>query len=167
MKIIKYKWKHMEPVFLTRGREISESRAMGSEIRVDFGTKKCTGFFSRGKHRDCGAHAGDERQCAECQARDDFFMCVKCTGSECINQKARAGCEKGTYSLYLAAFGPVVKVGISREFRLLERLVEQGADFGTRIASVRDGKEVRLVESAIKDAGIRDRMTGQGKSSLL
>src|SRR3989338_4276885 len=128
MKIIKYKWHRMEPVFYVKGDNIRRVKAIGAEISADFNTKKCTGFFRKGKHHDCSNPAVEDRQCKSCQMSDDFFMCVKCTGKECINEKARSGCENNIYSIYLAAFGPVIKVGISHEFRLMERLVEQGAD---------------------------------------
>lgn len=165
VKIIKYKWSKMEPFFCFSGNR--SMKILGSEISMDFNEKKCIGYFSKGRHHDCDAHAGGERQCTDCQQKDDFFMCVKCTGDECMNKKARSSCERNMYSIYLAAFGPMIKVGISHEFRLMERLVEQGADFGMKIASVRDGKDVRMIESMIRDAGINDRLTGKEKSSML
>lgn len=50
----------------------------------------------------------------------------------------------------------------------MERLVEQGADFGAKIARVKDGKTVREVEQQIKkEINIADRITGRQKHTAL
>lgn len=68
------------------------------------------------------------------------------------------------YFIYLASFGKILKVGISREHRLQQRLVEQGADFGAAISKIRDGRLVRVYEQKIKRfLGITDRMSGEDK----
>jgi hypothetical protein len=89
-------------------------------------------------------------------------------GSCCINTKVRPQCESNDYYIYLASFGPILKVGISRARRFFERLVEQGADFGTKIASVRDGLIVRGYEQNIaKWLGIPDFVSGDTKAARL
>jgi len=59
-------------------------------------------------------------------------------------------------------------VGISYERRILERLVEQGADMGAKIGIVQDGKLARIVEQKIRtELNICDRVTGNEKHNML
>lgn len=106
--------------------------------------------------------------CNDCRLRDDFFLCVQCDGSECINKKRREECKKENYYLYLAAFDSLVKVGISMEFRVMERFVEQGADMAAKAGVVTDGKLARSLEQDVKRSlGIADRVTGDRKHDLI
>ncbi len=174
MQAIKYKWMPHdgtpEPhLFLSGDGGISRTRLLNNEISLSLGERHCIGHFVNGRHVKCpGNRVVNDANCNECKLRDDFFMCMKCDGSECINKKQRSGCEENIYFIYLAAFGSILKVGISYRFRLMERLIEQGADFGAKIAAVKDGKEVRTIEQKIKhDLNIVDRLTGEQKQGLL
>lgn len=86
----------------------------------------------------------------------------------CNNPKQRDGCMKNNYWLYLAAFDGHVKVGISYERRFFERMIEQGADFGCRLAIVQDGGYARALEQrVVRYLGLPDKMHGSEKQAML
>lgn len=172
MQIVKYSWKSdggsFEP-FLAFS-DGSKFGLLGANISMDIGEKICTGYFRDGKRHECLNSARIEygNMCNRCRMEDDFFNCMQCTGKECINTRQRDSCEKNNYFIYLAAFDGLLKVGISFDRRLLERLVEQGADFGAKIACVRDGKKVRIIEQDIRrHLGIVDRVVSREKHKNL
>lgn len=170
MQVTKYKWDNWEPhLVLKSGNEVKKIKMFGNHSFM-LGQKTCTGFFSKGKTYECpGKRKLDYgQQCNECKIRDMFSLCMQCTGEKCINEKRRAECEKENYFIYLAAFDSLLKVGISYEYRFLERLVEQGADFGAKIGRVQDGLAVRAVEQKImRDLNIVDRVRGTEKHRML
>jgi len=171
LQIVKYRWENWEPFFtiITQGK-VNKIRLLEQEISVRTGSKHCIGFFQEGRHFSCPDNKAITNgwYCNSCKAKDDFFLCIKCDGSECINPKQRDCCKANNYYVYLAAFDSILKVGISYEHRLLERLVEQGADFGAKIAFVKDGKKVRNIEQNIKTTlGAVDRMGGDEKHATL
>jgi len=56
------------------------------------------------------------------------------------------------HAIYLAAFAPdTFKVGVTRYWRLDERLREQGADRAAHVRTVEDGRRARQVEYGIAD----------------
>lgn|GEM_PF-760830 len=175
MQVIKYKWMNFEKrfqpfLFAKNGEGFERMQLLDRDISFSVSDRKCIGYFSAGRHVNCPGNRTVERDwnCNECRLSDDFFLCIQCTGDECINRKQRPSCETTKYFVYLAAFDSVLKVGISNERRLMERLIEQGADFGAKIAEITDGKEVRLVEQEIKSSlDITDKVTGTIKQDLI
>lgn len=168
MQVIRFAWKNFTPsISMDDGTRVE---IMGKQMTMRVGAKRCIGYARNGAHQPCphNALASNGYYCNYCRVSDDFFLCVKCNGSECINRKQRAGCEKAQYFVYLASFSGLIKVGISQQHRFLERLVEQGADFAAKICQVKDGKEVRLVENRIREElSIVDSVTGKEKNALL
>ncbi len=170
MQVIKYKWQDWKPQLIVRSDGGTEKIPLiDNEIRLTIGKKICIGFTRDGRSYPCrNGSETEDWMCNGCKLEDDYYFCVKCDGSQCINEKKRSECEKNSYFVYLAAFDSMLKVGISHEFRLMERLVEQGADFGAKIARVRDGKLVRSMEQQIKkEIDIADRVTGEQKHKML
>lgn len=171
MQAIKYRWENWEPLLvLNNGNGFEKLQLFDSEIAVKIGEKKCIGHFSKGRHIKCTNDAVIDKgyYCNECRLRDDYFLCVQCDGSECINPKRREECKEEKYYVYLAAFDSLVKVGISMEFRIMERLVEQGADMAAKIGIVKDGMVVRALEHEImKSIGVVDRVWGDKKHELI
>ncbi len=175
MQLVTYKWEtnaaRGEPFFFARGDgKITRIKLFDEKIDFTVGKKHCVGYFKNGKHFDCpNARIVDsEKMCRECSINDDFFFCIKCTGEECINEPQRSACMENKFYIYLAAFSTVLKVGISQEYRILERLVEQGADMGAKIGHVKDGKLARELEQKIKrELNISDRLSGEEKHKLL
>lgn len=174
MQAIKYKWSlngDAQPSLFAKDSDVIKRIALlGEHVSFTLGAKRCIGFFRNGRHLDCPEARIIEHgwNCNQCRFEDDFFLCMKCTGAECINEKQRPACIENMYYIYLAAFDSILKVGISHERRLMERLVEQGADFGAKIACVKDGKDVRLIEQEIsRYLNIADKVTGATKQSKI
>lgn len=137
---------------------------------MKIGEKSCIGHFAGGRHSKCPSSAKITTgfYCNECRLRDDFFLCVQCDGSRCINMKRREDCKEEKYFVYLAAFDSLIKVGISMEFRVLERLVEQGADMAAKVGMVTDGLLARKLEQEISASiGVVDRVRGDRKHELI
>ncbi len=169
MQVIKYKWNNFEP-YLIVNPGLGTIRLFGSEMHAVVGEKRCTGFFLGGKHFECSdkIKLDSGSQCNNCAIRDNFSLCFRCSGDKCINEKRRSECAREDYFIYLAAFDSILKVGISFEKRFLERLVEQGADFGALVGRIRDGLNVRRVEQEISSSlGIVDRVKGSEKRRML
>lgn len=173
-QIVGFKWKReggqWQPHFLaSSGEEITKVFLWAGPISITLGEKFCTGYFLNGRHFPCpDRQRTSGTMCDACRHNDDFFLCVQCTGDGCVNHKQRHACEKEDYVIYLASFDSLLKVGISRESRFYERLIEQGADFGTKIARVKDGMYVRKMEQSIsKFLGCPDRIDGEVKQALL
>jgi hypothetical protein len=170
MQAIKYKWNlaEKEPfLFLAGGKKM---RLLGQDVDFAIGNRTCIGHFKDGKHVKCPDNRPVDHDwyCNSCRINDDFFLCVQCDGSGCANKKQRSSCSDNSYYVYLAAFDSILKVGISHERRILERLVEQGADFGAKIACVQDGKNVRVIEQEIsKSLNIVDRVHGVEKQKKI
>ena len=179
MQIVKYKWEtgqalsslNSEPFLFARedGR-MEKIKLFDKKLDIKIGEKYCVGYYKKGRHFDCPKKrvVDNERVCRECALNDDFFLCMKCTGEECINEPQRASCTENMYFIYLAAFNSMLKVGISYQFRIMERLIEQGADMGAKIGLVRDGKTARQIEQKIgRELNIIDRVSGIDKQKML
>ncbi|MBI4896595.1 MAG: DUF2797 domain-containing protein [Candidatus Aenigmarchaeota archaeon] len=171
MQIMKYSWINWEPFLIVDDHGMrGMMKLFDSQLDINVGKKYCIGYRKKGKWNPCrtAAEIASGYYCNECKLEDEFFMCVTCDGSACVNTLQREGCEKNAFYIYLAAFDNLLKVGISYEHRLLERLVEQGADFAAKIGKVQDGKRVRQVEQDIKNhLGIVDRVFGNVKQELI
>lgn len=95
--------------------------------------------------------------CIHCASLPD--PCTRCRG-EC--QKPEKTCNIG-HSVYLAVFAPdLIKVGVSRTWRLETRLNEQGADIGFEIERFPDGELARKRERAIASK-VTDKVSFQDK----
>lgn len=175
MQAVKYKWlvtrETAEPFMMLRADSgLERLRLLGESVSIKAGRKSCIGYYRDGRHFECPQKMVLESGwcCNECRLNDDYYLCMQCNGSECINTKQRQECSELIYYIYLAAFGDLLKVGISLERRIMERLVEQGADLGALIALVKDGKDVRLIEQQIcKELNIVDRIRGVQKHNLI
>lgn len=171
MQIIGFKWKNLkmdgftgwQPYFLLD--DGSKLPLMQRNLSFKLGEKFCVGYVKDGKYKPCEnkRKVDFELLCQECQMMDDFFRCIKCNGI-CYNEKQRKFCEEGNYFVYLAAFDSLLKVGITSEHRFFERLIEQGADFGVKLALVKDGLLARKIEQDVKNKlKIADRVHGDEK----
>jgi hypothetical protein len=75
---------------------------------------------------------------------------------------------KSNYWIYLTAFDGQLKVGISLERRFFERMIEQGADLGCRLAIVQDGGYARWLEQKVaRYLGLPDKIDGAFKQARL
>lgn len=174
MLVIGYSWHDFEPNLLLRDESTKTLSLRTLPLRGVFNIeilpqRQCIGSFSpKGERLYCKNPVDERRvQCIECEKKDAFLPCVKCHGDNCAGGKeAREFCEKEKFNVYLALFGGVVKVGVSNEKRLYERLLEQGADIGAKIAEG-NGKICRQIEKKISNAGIKDMVGYQTKIMAL
>ena len=100
MQAIKYKWlsttEGLEPfIFVKNGSDIDKIRLINQNISLSIGKKHCIGYFKNGRHIDCPHNRTVDSgwHCNECRINDDFFLCVKCTGEKCINEKQQTSCS--------------------------------------------------------------------------
>ncbi|MEM7827932.1 MAG: DUF2797 domain-containing protein [Candidatus Aenigmatarchaeota archaeon] len=171
MLITNFRWKKVEkdifdPELLIRDKEkIKTIPLLNMDIKFLIGNRFCVGYSKNGNMFPCPKNNMVVKgyQCETCKQMDENLPCMKCTGI-CKNLIKRKECMDTEYFIYLAVFGPLLKVGISRGSRLKHRLIEQGADFGVKIAQIRDGRLARVYEQKIKNClDIVDRIKGNKK----
>lgn len=115
----------------------------GTEIAYTLGERHCAGVVDDGEHVACGADGAPY-----CDQHSHVWVCARCTG-DCL--KDEMDCFED-HAVYLAAFAPdTFKVGVTREWRLETRLLEQGADRAAHIRTVDDGREARRIEAGIAE----------------
>lgn len=113
----------------------------GGTLSYGLGRRRCAGVRD-GLHHDACSHP----DAPYCDFHTSLWACARCTGN-C--NRPLATCHE-EHAIYLAAFAPdIIKVGVTRSWRLETRLREQGADRGAHIATVADGKLARQREAAI------------------
>jgi hypothetical protein len=114
----------------------------GTEIAYTLGERHCAGLVDD-DHVTCDADGAPY-----CDQHSHVWVCARCTG-DCL--KDEMDCFED-HAVYLAAFAPdTFKVGVTREWRLETRLLEQGADRAAHIRTVDDGREARRIESGIAE----------------
>lgn len=168
-RIINLFWRDYEPyLMLVDGKREFSLPLMNLDISLRLGNRYCIGYFKDETRVPCPSQAKvkESYQCKLCMSLDEHMKCASCTGEKCLLKKRREVCKREEYSVYLAIFGDILKVGISREPRLRLRLIEQGCDFAARIVKVRDGKMARSLEQYIREKlGIVDRVKTEEKAN--
>lgn len=115
----------------------------GTDLAYTLGERHCAGVVTDGSHIPCDADAAPY-----CDAHSHVWVCARCTG-ECL--KDEMDCFED-HAVYLAGFAPdTFKVGVTREWRLETRLLEQGADRAAHIQTVDDGRAARRIEAGIAE----------------
>jgi hypothetical protein len=119
------------------------SLSTGTELAYALGDRHCAGALTDAGHRLC------ERSAApHCDQHTHTWVCARCTGT-CL--KDEMDCHE-EHAVYLAAFAPdVLKVGVTRLWRLETRLREQGADRAAHIRTYPDGRIAREVEAELAE----------------
>mgnify|MGYP002761252641 FL=1 len=113
----------------------------GTELAFGLGERRCAGTVNEGDHVAC-----DAADAPYCDEHSGVWVCARCTGT-CL--KDEMDCHE-SHAMYLAAFAPdVLKVGVTREWRLGTRLREQGADRAALVRTLPDGRIVREVEAEL------------------
>ena len=169
-QIFRIQWQNFNPTIEIREDDgIKSWPLFEQKISWKIGKKYCVGYWKNG-YRPCpnNAEISYGSKCKVCKQLDEYFSCVKCDGSKCLNKGKRKMCMNDEFYIYLASFDSLLKVGISRTYRLRLRLIEQGADFGAKIVRIKDGKIARQTEQKIaKTLNIIDRVNGQQKFNNL
>ncbi|MFW5945274.1 MAG: DUF2797 domain-containing protein [Candidatus Natronoplasma sp.] len=116
--------------------------------------------FDVSQQRICVGSFEDEYEpCPEKRSVERFRQCGKCVSEEIPNQECIfepqdcEECEGGfcdeTHAVYLAFYGTLLKIGMTRKDRLRERLIEQGADAYALLSTVEDRKKAREEEKRL------------------
>ena len=89
-------------------------------------------------------------QCGPCSALDKQEPCARCDGTICSASAEKfEKCRDTEYAIYLVLIGDIIKVGVSTSRRVKVRWIEQGADYGTIVTTVKGGDKARRLESQI------------------
>jgi len=130
--------------------------ASGDVVSYSLGERHCAGVLDGDgngtlEHRSC-----DRDTAPYCSQHTNRWPCARCTG-EC--SLPLESCRE-EHAVYLAAFAPATfKVGVTRSWRLTERLREQGADRGAHLRTVENGRIARQIEADIaREVGDRVRV---------
>jgi hypothetical protein len=142
------------------------------KISFQLGQRQCIGYRAPGMDslKPCPENiiGINTSQCPQCFNKALLLPCLRCTGERCNNPARRKDCVKPyNHALYLASFAPgIIKVGVARWHRRLERLSEQGARAAIIIARD-DGQIIRRNETQIKNFGFYDRILTSKKLKYL
>ncbi len=103
----------------------------------------------------CTVEARDYCRYHRRSARSLYELCLSLRGPQALEACKRVDDEiSGEYSLYLSYTGKGVKVGVTRSFRLLDRLAEQPHSLATRLAVYDSLYRARRAEIAVARGGI-------------
>jgi hypothetical protein len=115
--------------------------APGIELAYSLGERRCAGTVEDGRHTPC-----DAGEAPYCPAHTSRWACARCTGDCTLPLES---CRE-EHAVYLAAFAPATfKVGVTRSWRLEQRLREQGADRAAHLRTVANGRIARQIEADI------------------
>jgi hypothetical protein len=147
--------------------EIEQEKLSGKLISFFSPTRSCIGYRREDGYSACANNAIHMMQCPTCSARDisRAFTVGDFTGFPQLYEE----CKKQSYSLYLAGFGEdIIKCGITRKERLIDRWIEQGADFGCEITRFVGPDAVYAVEETVQNTfGFTNAVRNASKLSRL
>jgi uncharacterized protein DUF2797 len=171
-------WGDGEPALFVRSRakDGQEKRLplhSGRHLRLAVrGPRRCVGYWhasNQRRHR-CPAGrvltGGRGGQCQDCERRGGGFYAR--TGILTEDNEHAAALRHEPHVAYLALFGRnLVKVGVTAEWRKLNRVLEQGATAALFFAAG-DGEVIRRLEAElVRQAGLPDKVTLKQKLQLL
>lgn len=93
-------------------------------------------------------------QCCECRGKDVYSNYVSGNSSPEID---------ADFSVYLAQCGTVIKVGVTRKKRLMNRWIEQGADYAAEIVSGVSAEEALNKENKLSNQDLVERVRKEKK----
>lgn len=111
------------------------------EITLRFTGRECAGRWQDGEYVPCDSPTSP--YCPDCESVWPYALCK----GDCLLGEVTCLEE---HSVYLALFRPnLIKVGVTRAWRLPRRLKEQGADAGVEITKVANGQQARVLEQEL------------------
>jgi len=141
--------KEMPKLFVEENGEHECVALIGKRVMNFSSLKACTGYGARDGQLTCMNRAINTRQCPTCAYLDKSRAFT--VGDFSLYPELYEECKKQEYSIYVAGFGQdIKKCGITRRERLLERWVEQGADFAAEIGVFLGPDEVYSVEESVQ-----------------
>ncbi|MGB9719635.1 MAG: DUF2797 domain-containing protein [Candidatus Anstonellales archaeon] len=151
-------------LLLRNGRSIqSVALELNRSISIEFLERRCIGYKGVSGYFPCPNDAINTKQCPTCRFRDisKIYTRMDTSGYEGMEEKFR----NRMVSIYLASFGPLVKVGVSENVE--RRAYEQGADFWVEIMRMR-AEEAYSMEQILKERfGVPDAIHAKKKISFL
>ena len=128
-----------------------QSLAPGTTLDFALEDRHCAGRLTDEGHEAC-----PNDDAPYCDRHRSRWPCARCTGECDLPIEA---CHE-EHAIYLAAFAPdLFKVGVTRSWRLDQRLREQGADRAAHLRTVANGRVAREIEAEIAvDVGDRVRV---------
>lgn len=136
-------------------------------MEINFsGEKLCVGYNDGNGMRKCPACAIGHKQCSACAARDisRVYTRLDYSGFERFFETFK----NQEFSVYLASFGHIVKCGVTRSARLMDRVREQGADYFSEIGKINDAETAYSIESAVQQHyAVRNGLTSAQKLKLI
>jgi hypothetical protein len=133
----------------TTGSDTTETFLEGKHVIRFSAARFCIGFHDRKQWHPCPHGNRGYAQCFHCRSRDitHVFACLDFSGYEDMEEDY----VHQDFSVYLAQFGEVlVKCGVTRTDRIIQRTMEQGADFWVELMRFDDGKKAYGYESMIQ-----------------
>lgn len=116
------------------------------------GPRKCIGFFQREKYFPCiiQSFVTDFPQCLRCVSKSiPLLRCI--FEPECEGQKCPGSICSKPHHVYLAFFNTIPKIGMSSYNRIRIRILEQGADAYSIIATLPTRFAARACEKEISN----------------
>ena len=130
------------------------------------GEKACVGYADMGGRRACPHGERGVAQCPLCKFRDIAKVHTRLdfTGYEEVAEQFL----NRPYSIYLASFGDIIKCGVTKRERVLERVREQGADYFVELMRLENGKDAYEMEALLQqEYGFRNAVRSDAKLKLL
>lgn len=141
-----YNNKEYAPALLTKNkRKIIITKG---NINLNLGDYECIGYLRNKIIYECPNKIKKTAQCHNCQMLNDKYPCAECKGVCIASLKEKKECMQTPHIIYLASFGNLIKVGVTKEKRYYKRMIEQGADYSTIIART-NGLNARIYERII------------------
>jgi hypothetical protein len=153
------------PMLLMRDGHLTSSilLELGKPLSLEFIEKRCIGYRGVSGYFPCPNNAINTKQCPTCRCRDiaKVYTRMDTSGYEAMEERFK----NREVGIYLASFGPLVKVGVSESVE--RRVYEQGADFWAEIMRMR-AEEAYSMEQIIKERfNIPDAIHGRKKVLFL
>ncbi len=145
-------YSHGKPVLVLREHGEVRELEMRGRVALELSSeKRCIGYRTPEGFEECASNSGENvKQCGLCSWKD--IARVYTVGDFSVHPEMRGKCESEEYVIYLAGFAEhIIKVGLTRRERLLERWLEQGADFGAELASVQGPYEAYPLEAKLQE----------------
>ena len=115
--------------------------APGTTLSFALKDRRCAGRIEDGDHVSC-----DRTDAPWCAAHTRTWICARCRG-DCRLETADCVVP---HAVYLALFAPdIVKVGVTKRWRVERRLLEQGADRGAVVYPAANGRMARRIERSL------------------
>jgi hypothetical protein len=141
----------LTPTIIYRDQAVSElSLEIGKYEDIVFSREvSCIGYKTEKEYVLCPRKENGVRQCQFCSLYD--ISRVYTVGDFSLYPDLYEEAKKQEYCLYVACFGEnLFKCGVTRKDRFQERMLEQGADFGSIILVLEGPEEIYGLEKKVQ-----------------